>query len=152
MFDMLKSIQDTGFGVLILGFIGSFLAITVIKLSANSVNKVSPDYSHEVHVFRMLFTKSCKKRDNTDHIYLLILSCTFTLGLLILTCTSALVFQIIKMNDPGAYYSLVVMFVATVLCLYGVVKGLDSINALLDVHLKRKDTEADTVLEELAES
>jgi hypothetical protein len=56
------------------------------------------------------------------------------------------------MSDPRAYYSLVVLFIATVLCLYGVIKGLDSINKLLDVHLKRKDIKPDTVLEELAES
>jgi uncharacterized membrane protein len=140
---MLDSIQNTGFGVSILGLIGSFIAIVLIKLSAGYVNKVSPDYSHEVHVFRLLFNESDKKRDNTDHIYLLILSCAFTLGLLMLTCTSALVFQTIKMNDPKAYYSLVVMFIATVLCLYGVVKGLDSINKLMDVHLQRKDAATD---------
>jgi hypothetical protein len=77
---MLDSIQSSYFGVLILGAMGSFIAIILIKLSAGYVNKVSPDYSHEVHVFRLLFNESDKKRDKTDHIYLLILSCAFMLG------------------------------------------------------------------------
>lgn len=149
---MLDSIQNSGFGVLIWGIVGSFIAIMIIKMSAKAVNKVSPDYSHEVHVFKLLFNKSCKKRDNTDHIYLLILSCVFTLGMLMLTCTSAIVFQIVKMSEPSAYYSLVIMFVATVLCLYGVIKGIDSVNELLDVHLTRKDIKDDSHLEELAET
>ncbi len=149
---MLESIQNSGFGILILGLMGSVGAILLIKLSANYFNKVSPGYSHEVHVFKLLFNKSCDKRDNTDHIYLLILSCVYTLGMLMLTCTSAIVFQIVKMSDPSAYYSLVIMFIATVLCLYGVIKGIDSINQLLDVHLTRKDTKADSQLEELAET
>jgi hypothetical protein len=62
MLDVLEIIRNTGFGVVILGLIGSALAIVLIKLSAGSVNKVSPDYSHEVHVFRLLFIQSSQKK------------------------------------------------------------------------------------------
>ena len=139
---MLESIEQTGFGVLILGGIGSVVAIVILKVLSKSFNQVSPDYSHEVHVFKLLFNTSRRNHDDTDHTYLIILSCAYTLGLLMLTCTSAIVFQIIQTSNPNAYYALVALFITTVLCLYGVVRGLDTINRLLDLHLNRSESDS----------
>lgn len=132
---MFESIENSGYGILIFGVVGSVLGIVLVKL----LTAVTHKDSHEVHVFKLLFNKSNSKRDETDHTYLLILSCAYTLGMMMLTCTSVLTFLLIRLNVADAFYSLVAVFIATVMCLYGVIKGIDSINELLDIHLQRKD-------------
>lgn len=132
---MLESIENSGYGILILGTIGSIIGIVLVKI----LTAVTHKESHEVHVFKLLFNKSNSKRDETDHTYLMIVSCAYTLGMLMLTCTSVMTFLVIRINVSQAFYSLVAVFIATVMCLYGVIKGIDSINELLDIHLQQKD-------------
>ena len=137
MFELLEAIKETGFGILILGIIGSIVLMGLFRLGGYYIKKMVPGYLHEINVFKLLFEESAEGRDKTEHIYLLILSCVYTLGSLVLTCTLSIVFQVVKMSDPDAYYPLVILFIATLFCLFGVIKGLDAINALLDEHIKR---------------
>lgn len=139
MLELLNSIRETGYGIFILGMIGTVILMVVFKIGGYYVSRVIPGYLHEINVFKLLFEKSAEGRDRTEHIYLLILSCVFTLGSLMLTCTLSIVFQVVKMSDPNAYYPLVILFIATLFCLFGVIKGLDAINILLDEHIKRND-------------
>ncbi len=138
MFEYIDSFQKTPHGAIILGAIGSIVAVIILKIISSISRKWIPEFLANWRSLETFHKRAVTTQQRTDTLFLLILYSSFAIICLVIVSVCAIRVTIYEMVIDYEGYKLIVNYSGIFLGLYGFFRALGGVTALVESVFAKK--------------
>ena len=131
MLDLISSFQNTPYGSVILGAIGSILAVVILKVVSLIAKGWIPEFFANIQALKTFHEITIKSQRSTDTLFLLITYSLFAILCLVISIACAIRITIYEMVINYAGYKLLINYSVLFLSFYGFFVVLTKIESLV---------------------
>jgi hypothetical protein len=118
MFEFLESFQKTPHGSVVLGAIGSIVAVIIIKVVSLIIKKWIPSYFANVQALQTLHQRTIKTGQRNDTLFLLVLYSAVAIGCLVFMAVCLIRITIYEMVINYQGYKLIINYLLLFVTFY----------------------------------